>query len=83
MRRLYERKIHYGLSLTRFACFLGERGFRLYSGKRSEWTLPVDYSVRNSGPYKGHVDEAALIEGRGIKVRITKCDLKMPLRNIF
>ncbi|GMH55422.1 hypothetical protein TrST_g6437 [Triparma strigata] len=45
----------------------GERGFRLYSGKRSEWTLPVDYSVRNSGPYKGHVDEAALIEGRGIK----------------
>ena len=75
MRKEYERKserveIRYGFSLTSFACFLGERGFRLYSGKRSEWTLPVDYSVRNSGPYKGHVDEDALIEGRGIKVRI-------------
>jgi len=41
--------------------------FNLYSGRASEWDLPDKHGIIADGPYRGHQNEALLVESRNEK----------------
>jgi len=56
--------------------------FNLYSGRASEWKLPNKHGVVADGPYRGHYQEAALVEGRDKKQAIGENNKKHNWKSI-